>query len=144
MKKNYSLYFLAGGLLLVTIQLLIFLFGFLNPDTYNPEVIFSSAEEATFGDFISEHWSGIIGTILLISLFIRRLSKGPEAMLTLVGALLWVIQILSLHNPDAPLSNFIFQYIIGIIGTFGVAISGFYDAYLIKISGEDTSDREDK
>ena len=141
MKRNYSLYFLAGGLLLVTIQLLVFLFGFLNPDTYNPEVIFSSAEEVTFGDFLSKHWSGIIGTILLICLFVRRLSKGPEAMLVLVGALLWVIQILSLHNPDAPLGDFIVKYIIGIVGTLGVAVSGFYDAYLIKSSGEADKDK---
>ncbi len=132
MKKNYGIYFFAGGLLLVTIQLLIFVFGFLNSDPYSAEQIFYVAKDLTLGDFISAHWSGLIGTLLLLVLFVRRLSKGPEAMMVLVGVLLWVIQLLSKHNAELPLNNFIVQYIVGIIGTIGVAVAGIYDAYLIK------------
>ncbi len=132
MKKNYGIYFFAGGLLLVTIQLLIFVFGFLNSDPYTTDQVFYVAQDMTFADFLSEYWAGIIGTVLLLVLFVRRLSKGPEAMMVLVGALLWVIQLLSLHNTELPLSNFITQYFVGILGIIGVAVAGFFDAYLIK------------
>ncbi|MBQ4569229.1 MAG: hypothetical protein IJA62_04160 [Ruminococcus sp.] len=132
MKKNYGIYFFAGGLLLVTIQLLIFVFGYLNSDPYSVEQIIYVAQESSLGDFLSEYWAGIIGTVLLLVLFVRRLSKGPEAMMVLVGALLWVIQLLSLHSAEQPLGGFIAQYFVGIAGIVGVAVAGFFDAYLIK------------
>ncbi len=132
MKKNYGIYFFAGGLLLVIIQLLIFVFGYLNSDPYSTELVVYVAQDATLGDFLSEYWAGIIGTVLLLALFVRRLSKGPEAMMVLVGALLWVIQLLSMHNAELPLNSFISQHIVGIIGTIGIAVAGFFDAYLIK------------
>ncbi len=140
MKKNYGIYFFAGGLLLVTIQLLIFIFAYLNSDSYSTEQIFYVAKDLSLGDFISQYWSGLVGTFLLIVLFVKRLSHGPEAMMVLVGALLWIIQLLSKHNAELPLSNFITQYIVGIIGTIGVAVAGFFDAYLIKSQAPNESE----
>lgn len=130
--RNYSLYFLAGGLLLVTIQLLIYIFGYVNGESLYQQDIIVVVQEKDLGDVISEIWAGILGTVLLMVLFVRRLSKGPEAMMVLVGALLWVIQILGMYSSDVSLGTFFFTHIVGIFGTLGVAVSGFYDAYLIK------------
>lgn len=132
MKKNYGIYFFAVGLLLVTIQLLVFVFGFINSDQYSPDLIFYVEKDITLGDFISAYWSGLVGTFLLLVLFVRRLSRGPEAMMLLVGLLLWVIQILSKYDSQVLLKNFIGQYFVGFLGIACLAVAAFHDAYIIK------------
>lgn len=141
MKKHYSLLTFAGGLLLLVIQLLALVFKFVTGDDYDTEIVFAVAKDNSLEAFISEFWSGVIGSIMLIVLFIRRISKGPEAMLTLVGVLLWVIQILSMYESQM-LSSFILSYLIGIIGVILVGIAALYDAYVTKSKSSDDTDMD--
>lgn len=138
-KKNYVLIVFACGLLFLFIQFFIFAFQFINGDTGDAVVVFSSGEEGGFGSFFSDYWWSIAGTLLLTGLIVRRITKGPEAMLTLVGVLLWAVQIFSLYESQE-LLKFILSYIIGIIGISLVSIAGFYDAYLIKTQDSDDND----
>ena len=141
-KRKIGIYFFAGGLLLVILQFVTLITKYINYDSYIGDQIVYVAKDLSIGDFLSNYWSGLVGTLLLIVIFFRRLSRGPEAMMVLVGALLWVIQILSMHNAELPLIDFIMQYFIGIMGIAGVAIAGFYDAYLIKSQAPEEPDGE--
>lgn len=132
MKKDYSVYFFGIGLVFIVIQMLIIGFGYLNPDEMKNYEQFAIIEETTFKSIVSDIWSGVAGTLLLMVLFVRRILKGPEAMLLLVGVMLWVIQILNLRTPDMGLTDLVLKYIMGSIGIVFTAISAFYDAYIIK------------
>lgn len=139
MKKHYSMFAFAGGLVLLVIQLLALIFKFVNGDDFDTELIFAVAKDTSFEAFISEFWSGIIGSIMLIVLFVRRMSKGPEAMMTFVGVLLWVIQLLSRYESQT-ISSFILSYLIGITGVILVGIAALYDVYLTKGKSRDDED----
>lgn len=132
MKKDYSVYFFGIGLVFIVIQMLILGFGYLNPNEMKNYEQFAIIEETTFKSIVSDIWSGVAGTLLLMVLFVRRILKGPEAMLLLVGVMLWVIQILNLRTPDMGLTDLVLKYIMGSIGIVFTAISAFYDAYIIK------------
>lgn len=136
MIKKYGLLFFGAGLLLLIIQFLMLAFQFINGDLNATEVFSVATEESGFKEFITLFWSGFIGSLMLVVLFIRRLTKGPEAMLTLVGALLWVIQILSRYESQKFL-DFILLYIFGILGIGFVGIAALCDAYIIKSKNSD-------
>ena len=141
MKKDYSVYFFGIGLVFIVIQMLIIGFGYLNPDEMKNYEQFAIIEETTFKSIVSDIWSGVAGTLLLMVLFVRRILKGPEAMLLLVGVMLWVIQILNLRTPDMGLTDLVLKYIMGSIGIVFTAISAFYDAYIIKGKEENQNNK---
>ena len=132
MKKDYSVYFFAVGLVFIVIQMLIIGFGYLNPNEMNNYEQFAIIEETTFKSVVSDIWSGVAGTLLLMVLFVRRILKGPEAMMLFVGVMLWIIQILNLRTPEMGLIDLALKYLMGSIGIALTAISAFYDAYIIK------------
>ncbi|MBQ8000252.1 MAG: hypothetical protein IJ298_03435 [Ruminococcus sp.] len=131
-RHDYGLYAFSAGLILLVIQFLIITFNALNGTTPFTDDVFVYAEQITFIDVISSIWACLAGTVLLVVLFIRRFIKGHEAMLVLVGALLWVIQMFNMYESTYELKSFLLHYIIGIIGIFLIIVTGFYEAYYIK------------
>ena len=129
-KHDFGLFFFSGGLVLLVIQFLVILFKTLNGTLSLDDSFF--VEEIKLADVISAIWPSLFGTVLLIVLYIRRFIKGKEAMLVLVGGILWVIQLLNLYEADYELTNFLLRYILGIIGIVLVFATGLYEAYVIK------------
>lgn len=140
--KKYTLLAFACGLLILIIQFLMFAFQFINGDTTDAVFVVYYGDEAGLGSFLSVYWWSLVGTLLLTGIFVRRITKGPEAMLTFAGVLLWVVQILSLHESEAIMS-FILSNFIGIVGIVLVCIAAIYDAYLIKIGNSDGDDNRE-
>ena len=138
MKRNYSLYFLGIGMVAFVIQMLIIGFGYLDNNQLSTLEQFAVVEETTFKTIISEIWAGVIGTLLLMILFVRRMLKGPEAMLVLVCVMLWIVQILKLRTPDMGLTDVVLKYIVGVIGLVFTTVAAFRDAYIIKNNDEDS------
>ncbi len=137
MIKKYGLIFFGAGLLLLIIQFLLLAFQFVNGDMSTTTEVFTAAtEESGFKEFISLFWSGLIGSLMLTVLFIRRITKGPEVMLTLVGVLLWVIQILSRYESQK-LLDFALVYLFGVVGIALVGIAALCDAYIVKSKNPD-------
>lgn len=131
-KHDFGLFFFSGGLVLLVIQFLVILFKTLNGTLSLDDSVFVFVEEIKLADVISTIWPSLFGTVLLLVLYIRRFIKGKEAMLVLVGGILWVIQILNLYEADYELTNFLLRYILGIIGIVLVFATGLYEAYVIK------------
>ena len=131
-RHDYGLYFFSAGPIVLVIQFLIILFNAVNGTLSLDENVFVFAEEIKIADVLSTVWSSLLGTVLLIALYIRRFIKGNEAMLVLVGGILWVIQIISLYESGYELKAFILHYILGIIGVALVFATGLYEAYVIK------------
>ncbi|MBR3971699.1 MAG: hypothetical protein IKJ83_02285, partial [Ruminococcus sp.] len=73
MRRDYSLYFFGFGLVFIVIQMLIIGFGYLNPDQLSNFEQFAIVEEMTFKTIVSDIWSGVTGTLLLMVLFVRRM-----------------------------------------------------------------------
>lgn len=138
MKRNYSLYFLGIGMVAFVIQMLIIGFGYLDNNQLSTLEQFVVVEETTFKTIISDIWAGVIGTLLLMILFVRRMLKGPEAMLVLVCVMLWIVQILKLRTPDMGLTDVVLKYIVGVIGLVFTTVAAFRDAYIIKNNDEDS------
>lgn len=141
MRRDYSLYFFGFGLVFIVIQMLIIGFGYLNPDQLSNFEQFAIVEEMTFKTIVSDIWSGVTGTLLLMVLFVRRMLKGPEAMLVLVGVMLWVIQILNLRTPEMGLTDLALEYLMGVIGIVLTSISALYDTYIIKSTEGNSDDK---
>lgn len=141
MRRDYSLYFFGFGLVFIVIQMLIIGFGYLNPDQLSNFEQFAIVEEMTFKTIVSDIWSGVTGTLLLMVLFVRRMLKGPEAMLVLVGVMLWVIQILNLRTPEMGLTDLALEYLMGVIGIVLTSISALYDTYIIKSTEGNSYDK---
>ncbi len=131
-KHDFGLFFFSGGLVLLVIQFLVILFKTLNGTLSLDDSVFVFVEEIKLADVISTIWPSLFGTVLLLVLYIRRFIKGKEAMLVLVGGILWVIQLLNLYEADYELTNFLLRYILGIIGIVLVFATGLYEAYVIK------------
>ena len=98
MKQRLALYSFSVGLLLLTVQFLVIVFGYVNNDLGSVDEPFAVVEELSFFDVIGEIWSGIAGVLILIAMYVRRFLKGPDSLMMLVGIMLWVIQILSLRG----------------------------------------------
>ncbi|MBE6734257.1 MAG: hypothetical protein E7563_02790 [Ruminococcaceae bacterium] len=142
-RHDYGLYAFTGGLILLVIQFLVIAFNTLSGNSPMGDSVFVYTEQITFMGFISQLWSSLFGTILLVVLYIRRIIKGHEAMLLLVGAILWVIQFMNLYDTAYDLNKFIFRYIIGVVGVILIVITAFYEAYYIKrIEGSDSDNKE--
>lgn len=141
-RHDYGLYAFTGGIILLVIQFLIITFNALNGTTPFEEMVFVYVENVTFTDVISAVWSSLLGTVLLIALYIRRFIKGHEAMLVLVGALLWVIQLFNLYDPTYDLKKFLLHYILAVIGIILIIVTGFYEAYFIKRMEHSDNDDE--
>ncbi len=127
-KSNFGQICYTVGLLLLVIQLLILLFNYINgsmPFSNDEPIVF--VEEITFSGVISTCWSGIAGTVLLVALFVRRIMKGSDGMLTLVGSVLWFVQLISLYDVSYSLRRFALNYILGIVGVVFVTVVGFVD-----------------
>lgn len=142
-RHDYGLYAFTGGLILLVLQFLILAFNTLSGTPPMGENVFIYAEPVTLITFVSQLWSSLFGTALLVVLYVRRIIKGHEAMLLLVGALLWVIQFMNLYDTSYDLKKFIFRYIIGVVGIILIVVTAFYEAYYIKrIEGSDTDTKE--
>lgn len=135
----WGLYFFSAGLLLLIVQFLVILFGYVNNDYNVTTEQFAILEEITFFDVIKDIWSGIAGVLLFIVLFVRRFVKGPDALMMLVGIMLWVIQILALRGENAEITSVIMRFLIGIIGLVLILIATLIDVHLQKR----TADKED-
>ena len=131
-RHDYGLYFFSASLIVLVIQLLVILFKTMNGTLSLDENVFVFVEEIKLADVLSTLWPSLLGTLLLIVLYIRRFIKGNEAMLVLVGGIMWVIQILSLYEQNYDLKAFILRYILAIIGIVLVFATGLYEAYVIK------------
>ncbi len=131
-RHDYGLFLFSGGLILLVIQFLIILFNAINGTSPLDEMVFVYVEKVTFTDVISAIWSSLLGTVLLTVLYIRRFMKGREAILVLVGALLWVIQIMALYDSSYDLAKFLLHYIIGIVGIVLIVATALCEAYYIK------------
>ena len=134
--KNLILIAFLCGLLFLMIQFFIFSFQFINGDI--PEAVFyySAGVEGTFGSFISDYWWSLAGSLLLIGVFVHRITKGPETLLTLSGILLWAVQLFSLYDSQE-IFSFILTNIFALIGILLVAIAVGCDARLLKKQGSD-------
>lgn len=131
-RHDYGLYFFSASLIVLVIQLLVILFKTMNGTLSLDENVFVFVEEIKLADVLSTLWPSLLGTLLLIVLYIRRFIKGNEAMLVLVGGIMWVIQILNLYEQNYDLKAFILRYILAIIGIVLVFATGLYEAYVIK------------
>ena len=142
-RHDYGLYAFTGGLILLVLQFLILAFNTLSGTPPMGENVFVYSEPVTLITFVSQLWSSLFGTVLLVVLYVRRIIKGHEAMLLLVGAILWVIQFMNLYDTSYDLKKFIFRYIIGVVGVILIVVTAFYEAYYIKrIEGSDTDTKE--
>lgn len=139
-RHDYGLYAYTLGIILLVIQFLVIVFKALNGTLHADDGVFVYVENVNFLDVISKIWGSLLGTLLLIVLYVRRFIKGHEAMLVLVGALLWVIQLFNLYEPSYDLRQFLIKYILGIAGIVFIVITGFYDAYYIKRMDHSDSD----
>lgn len=134
-RHDYALFVFSGGLILLVIQFLIILFNTLNGTNPLDETVFLFAEEISFVDVLTAIWPSLVGTVLLIVVYFRRFIKGPDAMLVLVGAILWFIQLLNLYDTAYDTRKFILHYILGVVGFVLIVITGFWEAYTIKRGG---------
>ena len=140
MKHKIGLYLYGAGLLLLIIQFLVLVFGYVNNDmTVTEQFVIVEEEEKTFFDNFKEVWWCVAGTLVLMVLFVRRFVKGCDALMVLVGVMLWAIQILSLRPEGAEAFTLVRQYPLGVIGGILVAISVMADVYVAK-----TSEHQDK
>ena len=132
MKQKIALYSFSAGLLLLTVQFLVIIFGFINNDLGATDEPFALVEEQSFFDVIGTIWSGLAGVLLLIVMYVRRFVKGPDSLMMLVGIMLWVIQILTLRDEGMEVSALLIKYILGIIGLALVVVATIVDMYLTK------------
>ncbi len=135
----WGIYFFSAGLLLLLMQFFVILFGYVNNDYGVTTEQFAILEEITFMDVMRDIWSGIAGILLLIFLFVRRFVKGPDTLMMLVGIMLWVIQILTLRDQNAAITEMLMKYILGIAGLVLVLVATLVDVYVQK----NASDEED-
>lgn len=132
-RRDYGKYLFTAGLILFVVQFLIILTNILNGDLYSDEQ-FVVVQEITFIGVIKEIWSSVLGIVLLIYVYLRRFLKLPDPMLELVGAMLWIIQILSLHTEGTPLLDFALKYIFGVLGIVCIGLTAVSDSvYLSKL-----------
>lgn len=131
-RRDYGLYFFSAGLIILVVQFLVILFKALNGTLSLDENVFVFVEDIKLSDVLTTVWTSFAGTVLLIAMYIRRFIKGKEAMLVLVGGIMWLVQILTLYEPSYDLKAFIFRYILGIIGIVLIFATGLYEAYVIK------------
>ena len=143
-RHDYGLYAFTGGLILLVLQFLILAFNTISGTPPMGESVFVYVEQITFIGFVSQLWSSLVGTILLVVLYIRRIIKGHEAMLLLVGAILWVIQFMNMYDTSYDMKKFIFRYIIGVVGIILIVVTAFYEAYYIKRIESPDSDANTK
>ena len=144
MKRPYGLYFYTAGMALLTIQFLVILFSFVNNDMNQTELFVVDTGDPTFMDTLKQIWWGIAGLLVFVVMFVRRFVKGPDALWTLIGIMLWVIQILSLRTEGMEIAGLLGKYFLGIAGVAFAAISAIIDIYNIKRtshSGEDSTDK---
>ncbi|MBQ4105642.1 MAG: hypothetical protein IJC86_04560 [Clostridia bacterium] len=131
MKRDYSKVFFSVGLLLLVAQLLIIIFNIIN-GTADADVQFAVEEKITFLSFIHDTWGSLLGTIMLVVLFMRRINNILDPLLTLAGGLLWIVQIISLYDSGAELLSFLLRYIIGILGILLIFITAYRDFRMTK------------
>ncbi len=132
-RKSIGQFLFTVGIILIVIQTLILVFNIINgtmPDTRNEQFVF--VEDITFMKFISTTGAGIAGTLLLMAVYVRRALKGPDATLTIVGLLLWIVQFISLYDTSVELGKFLLSYIIGIVGFVIVSLIAVNDFNLSK------------
>lgn len=141
MKHKIGLYLYGAGLLLLIIQFLVLVFGYVNNDmTVTEQFVIVEEEEKTFFGNFKEVWWSVAGTLVLMVLFVRRFVKGCDALMVLVGVMLWAIQILSLRPEGAEVFTLVRQYPLGVIGGILVAISVLADVYVTKTSEKQDTD----
>lgn len=141
-RHDYGLFTFTGGIGLLIIQFLMIVFNVVNGVSPFNDNVFVYVEQVTFLDVVSSVWASLVGTVLLIALYIRRFIKGHEAVLVLVGALLWIIQLFNFYESTVDIKAFTIHYILGIIGIFFILITGFYEAYYIKRMENTDTDTE--
>lgn len=117
-KTGNSKAFNALGLILLTLQSLVFLFKYI-------------VDTADFTEFIMANWAGSLGYVLLLVLFIKKL-MNEDIILTVIGCFLWVVQFVNVFNEfeGEPLGAFLCCSA-GILGValivFGMIIYSYKD-----------------
>lgn len=131
MKGNCTKIMYAVGLMALVIQLLLLINNVISGTLYTHEII-TSGTKLTFWGFLGTTWYGILGTLLLIAMFVLRLKRGQDIFPELFGVCLWVVQIISLYSKGMPVHTFLLEYLIGIIGIVILLVAEVFDFIVAK------------
>ncbi len=96
MKIGNSKAFNALGLILLTFQILVFLFKYI-------------VDIADIMEFFMANLLGVLGYVLLLTLFIKKI-MNEDIILTVIGCLLWIAQFVNVFKEfqDEPLLAFLY------------------------------------
>lgn len=122
MKFSKGLY--AASLVAFTLQLLVFLFKYV-------------VESISIADFAIDNWAGVLGYSMLLILFILKRTMSTDIILTVIGVLLWVVQILMVLTSSDPLIGFA----VSGLGILGVILSAFALVFEIKVSKSENKNK---
>lgn len=109
MKIGNSKAFNALGLILLTFQILVFLFKYI-------------VDIADIMEFFMANLLGMLGYVLLLTLFIKKIIN-EDIILTVIGCLLWVAQFVNVFKEfqGEPLTAFLYCSA-GILGVILIAL----------------------
>ncbi len=111
-KIGYTKSFYALGLLLLTFQILVYMF----------EYIVNTGDIVAF---FMNTWAGVLGYLVLLVLFVRSIIYC-DFILALIGCLLWVVQFVQVFkvNSEEPLTALLFCAA-GILGILFIIVGLF-------------------
>lgn len=130
MKKDFSVFSLSGGIILLVIQLLTSSFDFLDGSYYMTEQ-FAVVEKVTFESFLSFVWAALIGTILLIVSFLFRFTSRSALLLELAGLALWLFQMYRMFDIVKDFGVFVSKSFLSVVGAVLVSITVIYDICML-------------
>ena len=105
-KFSYSKGFYGAGLVIFTLQLLVYLFSYV-------------IESVSLAEYLVENWAGCLGYMMLVVIFIYKKIPGSDIILTIIGMLLWAVQFYQVFMIKGPLLGFITSG----LGMLGIALS---------------------
>lgn len=130
MKKDFSVFSLSGGIILLVIQLLISSFDFLDGSYYMTEQ-FAVVEKVTFESFISFVWAALIGTILLIISFLFRFTRKSALLFEVAGFALWLFQMYRMFDVVKDFGAFVSKSFLSVVGIVLISITLIYDLCML-------------
>lgn len=109
-KFSYTKGFYGAGLIAFTLQLLVYLFSYV-------------IESVSLSGYLAENWAGFLGFMMLVVIFIYKKVPGSDIILTIIGLLLWAVQLYQVFTSKGPLLGFITSGL-GVLGIL-LSIVGF-------------------
>lgn len=115
MKVSYSKGLHAAGLLFMTLQLLVQVFEYV-------------VNSLSVPDFFLENWACVGGYVLLGAIFLKKKRVTTDLILTVIGIMAWVVQIVQNFEkfPEEIISGFMFSAF-GILGAVLVLVALLFD-----------------